>query len=280
MANFPPVRSYIGFPYTPSAVSLLAGESYNASYYPLTHLADGSPRLAWRSVYGNVAIRFDLGADQPVNFVGIVGHNLAADTLITVWASSVTPPPDLPPYPDDEGTWGEAAQIVLGRTFGVEYPNCWVDTRNLAGTPTSARYWQLHINNDGGRAIAINEVVIGLAEEFVGILKKPFTEKLFAFQERQVLEYGKVAISGAGTMARAMELELRVTPEEHTRLETIWNTASLGPLDGQRVVVVPDSRRNDLWYVQWPTRRETTYDKSYLVGRLPLTLAEEAFGAV
>lgn len=281
MPTFPPVRSFIGFPYTPVAVTVLEGETYSATHYPTTHLYDQSPRVAWRSVYGNVALRFDMGANVPVNFVGIIGHNLHRDTLVTVWASTSTPPPDLPVYPDDEGTWGDAPQLVFGRTFGVEYPNCWVDTRNAAGDPQTARYWQLHINNANERAVAITEIVIGLAEEFEGIIASPYSEKLLAFQERQVLEYGKVVISGAGTMARTLELDLSVSPEDHTRLETIWESATLGPLDGRRVVVVPDSRRNDIWYVQWPATRETTYEgPSHQFADVPLTIAEEAFGAV
>lgn len=280
MPTFPPIRTIIGFPYTPSAITVLAGETYSSTYYPVAALMDGLPRLAWRSVYGNVAIRVDLGINRPVNFVGLVGHNIALGTLVTVWASTSSPPPDLPPYPDDEGSWGDDPVLSLGRTFGIEYPNCWVDVRDAAGTAHSARYWQIHINNASGRALAINEVVIGLGEEFEGIIARPYAEELYAFQERQTLEYGKLAVSSAGTMARTLDLELRVSPEEQTRLNTIWETAALGPAEGTRVVVVPDSRRNDLWYVQWPVKRETTYPQSYLFGTVPLTIAEEAFGAV
>lgn len=279
MALYPPVRTLVGTQFTdPMLVSLVAGASYNTDRYPLTNLVDGTSKTAWRSTDKVVALRFDLGYAANVNFVGVIGHNFTVGTLCSIHATGSPASLVLPPFPpDDEYQAGWYEDQVLNRLFSTRYPNCWVDVRNADGTPTAARYWQLHVI-DNQRPVTISEVVIGLAAEFDGIISGlPYAATHAAQEMREVLEYGQVYRSTSGAILRSMDLSLMLMQEQVAAFHQLYQTASNV---GGRMVVVPDSRTNDIWLTEWPSLRETTFEESYLVGTHKLSMVEEMSGAI
>lgn len=278
--HFPPVRTFIGFPYVPAGIALAAGTSFDSVRYPLSNLMDGYGRTMWRSLYTTAAIQIDLGQPLPVNFIGLLGHNLSHNLLVQIYGSVNSASLAPPNYPlDDELETEWDTQQVFGRAVGVRYPNLWCDGRDVNGLPTTARFWQIHIT-DNGAPVALGEIVIGLADEYEGIIRSPYREQLYSWQVRKKLVYGQQIVSGSNVVSRSVELDLGITPEDRVILDAVYGTAAEGPSDGQRVVVVPDSRRNDLWFIEWPARREITYPgASYRVGEQTVTLVEETFGA-
>jgi hypothetical protein len=278
MAIFPPVRTLIGVdPPGLLTPSLVAGVSYDATRYPLTNLVDRTSKTAWRSSDPIVAIRFDLGYAAAIDYVGVIGHNVDRDGRFSIHASGSTALLGFPPgsMVDDEFSESWSNDLVLSRAFGVRYPNCWVDTRTAAGVATTARYWQLHVYNNT-RPVTISEIVIGTATGFEGIITAPFAAQHEAQQTRDLMEYGQAYVSATGAVLRKMDLALTVRGEDVSTFHAVCQNAAIS----ERVIVIPDSRKNDIWMIEWPNLRQTTFEESDLVGTHRLAMVEELFGVV
>jgi hypothetical protein len=89
------------------------------------------------------------------------------------------------------------------------------------------------------------------------------------------LEYGQTYRSASGAVVRKLDLNLTLMQEQVAAFHTLYQTANNM---GGRMVVVPDSRVNDIWFAEWPSLQETTFEESYLVGTHKLTLVEEMSG--
>lgn len=261
---FPPVCTMIGFPY-PSTATVVSGGSYNDLYWPPANLVDGSGKTAWRSAGTTGAVRLDLGSSLPCNFCAVFGSNFDHDLVLSVQMA------------DNTGM----SPTVLSRGVGIKQPGLWLDLRTITGLPTTARYVQLAwVGNS--RPATIGELCVGLADEFVGMLNPEPTERVQAMQRRSPLDYGKVAISAHGALARTMDLGLQLDTDQRAALDAISVAAGASPIsqpgDGTRVVVVPSTHRNDAWYVEWPAFIEQEFTQSDLVVRADLPLVEEVFG--
>lgn len=261
---FPPVRTFIGFPY-PVTAAVTSGADYLAIYWPLGQLTDGSVKTAYRHANTTGAIRLDLGASLPCNFLACFGHNFDANLVLSVQMS------------DSAGM----SPTVLARGVGVKQPAFWLDLRVLSGAPTTARYVQFAwVGNS--RPATIGELAVGLASEFQGMLDAEPRESITTPQQRANLEYGKTIISATGAIVRRMDLGLNLDVTQRAALDAISVTAATSPPsqpgDGTRVVVVPSSHRNDAWYVEWPSYIEQEFIDSDRIVRAPLTLMEEVHG--
>lgn len=253
---FPPVRTFIGIPYTATA-SLLTGASYQDTYWPISQLVDGFAKTSWRCANTTGSVRIDLGSVKTMNYVAIFGHNFDYNLIVGV------------------------TTIAVSRGVGVKQPSFWLDMRTLAGAPTSAQFIDIAWANNS-RPVTIGEICVGLATEFKGTIVSYPTERVAMPQQRTKLEYGDVVVSSAGSLVRSMDLQLALTTTDRAALDAIHTAAAASPAawpgTGTRVVVVPSTHRNDAWFVEWPAYLEQTFEESDLVVTVPLTLAEEVFG--
>lgn len=262
---FPPVYTFIGFPYpaTPTAVGGTTG--FMDIRWPISQLVDGSGATGWRSANTTGAVLLDLGSALPVNYFACFGHNLDGDMVTVVELSNSS----------------GMSPLILSRGLSVRQPSFWLDLRNLAGTPATARYLRFSWTGNS-RPATFGELSLGLATGFKGTLNAEPVERTFVPQLRGYLDYGKLIVSSPGTMGRSMDLVLNLDPDQRTALDAIAATAATSPLStpgsGTRAVVIPSSHRNDAWLVDWPAMVEGNYDDGHdRIVQFPITLTEEIF---
>ncbi len=219
--------------------------------FPPSNAVDGTSRSVVKAdVHTNQYI-VTLSSAAEANVFGIVHHNIDRDNVCL--------------FQSDGG---------LDRGAAARRPNFWLDLR---GFLTIATDWTFGVNNNS-RPLMIGEIVIGTAYEFNGVVATEPEEDITLWQERQVMKYGKVAISAAKAAQRRMSLTLQLNQEEVVNFEQVTDEANFS---GEPVVVIPDSRRNDLWFVQWPARTEIRYEKSAVADiDVRLDLVEESAGVV
>ena len=251
MPTFPRVRSLIVPPsqwWSRSATpSLLSNSLYN-DRFSLAALTDGSVRPVTKLLYGTGTIRLDLGTPRTPNIFGVLAHNFDYGSVLGV--------------ENDAG---------LSRGFGARDPNCWIDLR---GFETTAQYWDLLFSGHT-RGAGMGEIVIATGWEFEGIFRVPFTEQVQYWQERDETEYRKAFISASGSMTRAMPMQMTLVPEDVVKVTQIFDEAAIY---GNRILIVPDTRRNDIWLAEWPAERHFVYNASYREATLDFALIDQAPG--
>lgn len=246
-------------PTFPRAASLIASPSQVWSYgaavsanapiisaeYPRTLLVDGSVAEACRFAFGTVQITIDLGTTRTPNLVGILNSNIDTGRVV--------------------GVTNEAG---LARGFGGRDPNCWLDLRAF---PTTARYWTFAINSNSV-PLALSEIVIATATVFVdGLFEDGFTENLSYPGYREQTEYLKNYISASGALARSTEVRIRAAGSDRAALDAVF--AEVG-VSGGRVLLVPSTRLNDIWFMEWPSSSASTFQNPHERG-YGLTLPEQ-----
>lgn len=264
---FPPVHTFIGFPYPATPTAGAGTSGYRDIYWPISQLVDGSGATGWRSANTTGSVILDLGASLPCNYFACFGHNFDNDMVTVVEMSNSS----------------GISPTLLSRGCSVRQPSFWLDLRDLAGTPTTARYLRFSWAGNS-RMVTLGELSLGLATGFRGTLNAEPVERTFVPQLRSYLDYGKLIVSSAGVMGRTMDLVLNLDPDQRAALDTIAATAATSPLatpgSGTRVVVIPSSHRNDAWLVEWPAMVEGSYDDGHdRIVQFPITLVEEIFAA-
>jgi hypothetical protein len=205
-----------------------------SSEYGRGRLVDGASDHPCRMGWGTVQITLDLEQTRTPNIVGVLNHNIDFDRVI--------------------GVTNEAG---LDRGFGARDPNCWIDLR---GFPTTARYWTLAINSNSV-PVSIGEIVIATGTVFRDGLwegEPGFAEKLSYPGFRDETEYKKTYLSASGAVVRTAEPSLRMDEADRVKLRAI-TTEALGA-NRRRVLVVPSSRINDIWFCDWPSTEEATFE--------------------
>lgn len=250
MAIFPPATSLLA---PPSAVhsngaAVSANVPVISSEYPLSRLVDGSLSQPCRFAFGTLTITITTASVTP-NIFGVLNHNIDPGRVI-----------------------GITNNAGLNRGFSVRDPNCWIDLR---GFPTTATTWVLAISSNSV-PISIGEIVIATGTEFNGTIAAPFTEDIVYPGYRDRTEYHKLYLSASGAMIRRLPLGLRITRTQWAALDTMWD--EVGTTDG-RMVVVPSTRVNDIWFAEWPNRSEFTFP-NVAETTVPLDLVEESGGVL
>jgi hypothetical protein len=259
---FPPVRTLILSPHlwysrtaTPSAT---VGSLYDAVKYPLSALVDADTGPCCRFGTTSAGVSLALGATRNINVLGICNHNFDPGLLIEVYING----------------------SKLPRTFSVQYPNCWIDLRAFAD-PTnadsmlSASTVEVRVYGNS-QLVAMSEIVVGQAYRFDGTIELPFGETFRTAVARQRTDYKKSLEWGSGVVGRQTQLTLQVPVADFTALDTV--TAYCGTL-GVKAVVIPTTRRNDLWLVRWPLLPGTSFPNAALV-TVSLELFEEPGGVL
>jgi hypothetical protein len=224
----------------PSQVhSLGAAASLNcpvvSSDYPTSCLTDGQTDRPMRASWDTMSVTLDLGGTFTPNLLGLLGHNIDHGRVI--------------------GVTNEAG---LARGFGGRDPNCWIDLR---GFPTSARYWTIFVNSNSV-PVSICEIVIATATVFQhGLWVGGLTEKLSYPGYRDLTEYLQTYISMSGALVRSTDTSLQVDEQDRLKLAAISSEVLVS---GGRVLVVPNSRINDIWFCEWPVIEEATYENQVL----------------
>lgn len=227
--------------------------------YPASNAVDGMADSVTRSYYTTDALAIDLGVARTPNLFGVIHHNIDYGRVCAFQASS-------------SAGFGV---LDLNRGAAARDPSFWLDLR---GFPATSRYWRCGVNANSV-ALSLGEVVIAQAFAFSGILVDPPTEDIYAYSERATLEYGKVTISSTATVQRATTLTLNLTAADLVLFEQVCD--EVGALTSECVIVVPDTRRNDIWFVEWPPQRDIEYsvsDRDQI--RVSLPLVEQPGGVL
>lgn len=240
MALFPPATVLI----VPPSQNYSRGKTATLnsplnSRYAASRVLDGSVGTHARSAFGTDVLTVDLGAAHTPNIFGVFQHNVDWDLVCGFQASAT-----------NFGT------LLLDRGAAARRPHFWIDLR---GFPATARYWRVVVNASS-KPLTIGEVVIAEGYEFTGSLVDPGPVELQARQERAELEYGKITVSASGAYNRKLALKLRVDGSQMDQLLSI--SAEVAATPRERVIVVPNTRRNEIFFVEWPAKFEGRYPKS------------------
>lgn len=232
MATFPPASVLIA---PPSQVhSLGRTVSANAPVlsadYPLSRLVDGSLAQPARFAFGTVQVTVTTDSVTP-NIFGILNHNLDPGLVI-----------------------GVTNNAGLNRGFSVRDPNCWIDLRGFSTTATS---WTVVINGNS-LPVSLGEIVVATGTEFPGVIELPFSEEIHYPGYRDRTEYQKLYLSASGAMVRRLPLQLRLSRDQFTLLDAMWE--EVGTTTDARMVVVPSTRVNDIWLAELQGRSEFTFE--------------------
>lgn len=206
-----------------------------SSDYTVERLADGRTDRVMRAAWETMAITIDCGEPCTPNLLGVLGHNIDHGRVIGVT--------------NDAG---------LARGFGGRDPNCWIDLR---GFPTTARYWTVFVNVNSV-PVSMCEVVIATATVFEdGFWEGEFTEQVKYPGYRDQTEFLKTYLSASGAINRSASPNVRLSEEDRVKLAAITEEVMT---TGGRVLVVPSSLINDIWYCEWPPLEELTYPNQRL----------------
>lgn len=241
MAIFPPVRVLMA----PKSRmwSIEATGSFNAPMpeYPGGCAVDGWFEPAARSTSTTDVYSIDLGAPQQANIIGVFGHNIQPGLLVGL-----------------QGGNSGFGTLALNRAAGARSPAFWVDTRDAAGVAPTAQFWRVIVNGNN-KPVSITEVIVANGYEFEGLIEGQPSEEISFYQARAQMEYGQFAISASGAYRRTMTLRLQMTGDQAAILETICDEVGA---EGWGVTVVPDTHRNDLWFViKFPNKRDLVYTR-------------------
>jgi hypothetical protein len=251
MPTFPTVRSLVVPPSQwwslGKTVTLLSNTLYNQRF-PTDALTDGSVWPVCKLTYGTGTIRVNTEQTRTPNIFGVLAHNA-----------------------DLGAVFGVTNEAGLSRGFGARDPNCWIDLR---GFPTTAQYWDL-LFNGLTRGFGVGEIVIATGFEFDGVFDVPYEEQVRYWQERDETEYGKLYIAASGSMTRTCSLRMTLIPDYAEQFAQVCDEAGAA---GTRVLVVPDTRRNDIWLAEWPSARAFRYEASYREAKVDLTLIDQSPG--
>lgn len=259
MAVFPAVKTLI---VPPSQLwsrgkTVTIGGAAKANYGP-SRATDGYSGRATRSEYETDHWIVDLTVARTPNIFGIIHSNIERGLVCAFHAAASL----------------SFSPLLLDRGAAARYPNFWLDLR---GFPPTARYYRFGANSND-KPVSLGEIVIATGFEFEGILQELPTEQVQFWQERALLETGKIALSASGAHTRALELRLEMTADDVTNLEQVFTEAAAS---ADPIVVVPDTRRNDIYYVHWPELRELRYERSDIAEvSTTLSLVEASAGVI
>jgi hypothetical protein len=262
---FPPVRTLIMAPAQWASIDAFqsieatVGTLYDETEYPLLNLVDNKTQAMCRFATVSAGIKVTFGDPRPLKILGLFNHNLDPHLLIEV-------------YVDD---------VLLPRTFGVQYPHCWIDLRGFSDTPTDAEAsltaTTVEVRVYGNsRPVALSEFAAGDAYIFDGLMEVPFPEVYGTTQQRVYTDAQVTKTWGSGAHVRLLTLQLQVSADALPDLQAVMDAVE----EDERVIVVPSSRINQIWLAHWPAQLNRTYTASDRVLAVPLELIEDTMGVL
>lgn len=241
------------------AVTLTAGTVL--TNYPLANLTDDSMQTVARFAETAVTFSLDLGGVVPIDAVAILNHNFDPGLILQVFVSTD------PAFPS-------ASTQQIG--VAAARPNMWVDLRTFV---TTGRYIRIRtpLLTANSVPISIGEVVVGTLADLEGVVEPEMIRVKQYWAERQLTEELLSYRTLSGVISRGLEIGFSMDPTARAVLEAIFDDAGL---TGYRVPFVPDSTKNDLYFLDWPASRDTEYVQSDRHTVLRLTVMEETPGVL
>ncbi len=260
-SSFPPVRTLLGSPADNFSrgrtVTPLAG-SVAVSAFPLLNATDDTAQSVSRltGVTGGWVV--DLGSARSPLAIAVFNHTFDEGRVIGTRGSNNS----------------DLSSAVVSAGFAAAPFGCWLDLRGFSFVP--ARYWSIEIETVNSVALQLGEIVIALPDAYEGvIMEESLDAETTFYQSHERSEHGARVGVTSGVASRRVQMRLRMSPAERVAFEGLWDEAGL---TWQRVLVVPDSRVNECYWVDWPVRRETAYDKTDRFPETALALDEEGMG--
>ena len=228
--------------------------------YPASNLTDDTTQTAMRLIETAFDLYIDLGQAQAIDGVAILNHNLDPGLVLQVYFA-------------DSTLWASGEQIAVSAVR----PNLWIDLRNF---PVNRRYVRIRTALTGGNSkpVAISEVVVASMEELKGVIEPESLEKSTQFwTAREFTEELIPYRMTSGVFTRRLDLSLEMDVITRDILHAVFEDAGM---TGYRVLLIPDSTKNDAYWIDWPDRRETNFPQSDRVTRMRLSLTEETPGVL
>lgn len=241
-------------------VTLDDGTLFNSAY-PLSNLTDGKGRTVCRlsTNYGRIVI--DLGAAHSPDLLAVVNHNLDDGLVLGVLGSNNS---DM------------SSPSLVGGIAATKDPVIWIDLRGFAFSPS--RYWSIEVTEASPNSVGLTfgEIIIATADAFDGIIDPDHEAVWKTFRERSFTEYGLPYSMSSGAIQRALRLGLTLFTDDMDTIEEIFDDAGT---NGERVLVIPDSRIHEAYFVEWASQLDRTRENEW-IEKGSLELLEESFGVV
>lgn len=231
--------------------------------YPATNASDGDGAVVSRIEETHGGWQIDLEEARLPDVFAVVNHNIPEDVVCGVQGSN-----DEDFATVDFDGWGMFARR----------PVTWLDLRGILMVP--CRYWRFWVltADPADRSLGLGEFVIGTAVEFDGLATQgQHTEREKAFVSRAETEEGLPYKMHSGAIQRALIMDATLFEE---LVETMEDLSDDAGESGERVLVIPNSRQNEAYYLDWPAAVAMRFPESRLVGDMQLDLPEESFGVV
>lgn len=236
------------------AVTLDAGTAL-ANYDDLSVLTDGLGQHVVRLNETTGTFTVDLGSARLPNILALVNHNFSHVRVKASTSNTMSP-------------------LLLDVQFDCRQPVAWLDLRLLA---SNIRYLQITgIVTVDSATVALGEIVVGLASEFVGGISS--------------LDVSYVTPKGADPSeswmldtAHASEIASRLVQvaflfsTDISRMEAILDEAALG---GRNFLFCPVSRWDEAFWLDWPGGYDATLNDARRTTLNTMNLPEEVFGLI
>lgn len=264
--GFPPAKTLIVSPTRGTVLShgivpTLANGSLFSSAYPLSNLTDGYGRTVCRlsTPYGRIVL--DLGAAYIPDLLAVVNHNLDAGLVLGVKGSNNS---DL------------SSPALVAGFAATSDPVIWLDLRGFAFS--ACRYWGIEVTEAEPNSVglAFGDILIATADAFEGVIDPDHEVQGRTFRERSFTEYGLPYSISSGARQRGLRLGLTLFTDEMDSVEAIFDDAGT---NGRRVLVIPDSRVHEAYYVEWASQLDRARENQW-VEKGSLELQEESFGVL
>lgn len=225
--------------------------------YPVTNLVDDSADLPLRISERQFELYVDLGATRTPDVLALFNHNLDRTALVQVLAG---------PSP------GFATPVG---NFTAGYNNGWLDLRGM--TNRTGQFWKIRITADNSVPVTLGELVIGSAYVMEGVLSENWKRSARYPVSREFTEEMLPYKMQSGSRQRQLQLNFILDPTNRAIIETVFDDAGV---TGNRVVVIPDTGKNDPYFIDWPSRREINFPESLRQTKVSLLLTEQSVGVI
>ncbi len=239
------------------AVTLVAGTAL--TNYPASNLVDDSADSPLRISERQFDLYVDLTVDRTPNAVALFNHNIDATRVVEVY---VGPSP---------------ASFTRIASFAAGTINGWLDLRAFSTSSRTGRYWRIKISTNNSIPVTMGELVIGNAFVLEGVLSENWNRASKYFIEREFTEEMLPYKMHSGARARQLQMSFIMDPTNRSYIEQTFDDAGI---TGNRVVVIPNTRKNDPYFIDWPSRRQINFPQSLRESKIDLTLTEQSVGVI
>jgi len=225
--------------------------------YPATNLVDDSADSVFRISERQFDLYVDLTTSRTPDVLALFNHNLDPTKLVSVYVGA------------------SPATLSLVGSFAAGRVNGWLDLR--AFPARTGRYWRIKIATDNSTTITLGELVIGSAYILEGVLAENWGRGTKYFVERAFTDEFLPYKMHAGARQRQVQLSFIMDAASRAKIEAVFDDAGT---TGNRVVVIPDTGKNDPYFIDWPARRAIGFPQSDRQTKIDLLLTEQSMGVV